>query len=489
MRKIKNIIICLLISQVVSAQYSFELNYDGGNSELLVYTFETSTGDFISLGWGKEVNSPYLIFPLILKINNSGEIIYETSFNKPDTNFILQYGYEKANGNYFFMGTLTDLDMYNDFNITYVCECTPDLSLVWENFFSIPEPYNHHRISNFLLDVDSNLIVQGNADSSNAGYSNLLLTMILDKYGNQFSLNFYEGWTSPKQTNEMIFNCDSTSIFFIGQYTRTQGTLTEFIEMDLELNITDYTSIIDQEHYISAPITVKKLPHNGFIQANSAVMEPNTDRDLYLKVMDEELNLLRDTLLYFPEKVNIPSFQGMDFIDTNIIWIPTFHPEFNFLPGTEIFTVHIFDSYLNLIGLKEYGGDKRYWLLHMFVTSDGGCLITGRVPDYNGSDYENGYIIKVMPEDILTNAEETPFENDRDVMVYPNPFVNEINFQTVRKDLVFELYDINGRKLITDDIINNQISKVDANEIIPGVYFYLIRENSKVVQSGKLLKK
>jgi hypothetical protein len=474
--------------QVVYAQSSFEVNYDEGDHESLYYTFETNDGDYITVGSLKAVTSPYLISILILKINSLGEITNEVSYTKSDTNFILQYGYEKANGNYFLMGTLTDLEMYNDFNVTYVCERTPDLELVWEKFFHLPEPYNHHRLTNFLLDADSNLIISGSADSSNAGYDKLLLTMVYDKYGNRQNINFYQGWTNYGITNEMIFNSDSTSIQFFGVYCKSTIFLNEYIEMDLDLNITDYISIIDEEHFISSPVTVKRLPNTNFIQANKTFGEPNTFQDLYVKVFNEDFDVLRDTILYFPEKVNIPYYNGLDFIDTNLIWIPTHEMEFNWIPGTEIFTVHIFDSQLNLIGLKEYGGDKRYWLYHMFVTSDGGCLITGDVPEYNGSENYNGYIIKIMPEDIITNAEETSFENDRDVMVYPNPFVNEIKQQTVRKGLTFELYDINGKKLITNNIIDNQISKVYTYKIIPGVYFYLIRENSKIVQSGRLLK-
>ncbi|MBN2174154.1 MAG: T9SS type A sorting domain-containing protein [Bacteroidales bacterium] len=483
------LIFAILLYRPVIAQNSFEVNYTGIDNEFLIYTFETTKGDFISIGGKKGVSTPLPLSQLIVKISKYGEIINELVYTKPDTNFVLQYGYEKANGNYFLIGTLTDTVLPNDYNVTYVCERAPDLSLVWEKFSAIPESYNNHRISNFIIDADSNLFIQGSIDTVYSGYNYRLLTMIFDKNGNRLNINFYEGWKSPSSTNEMIFNFDSTAICFIGNYVRNELYTTEFIEMDLELNITDYISVIDEEHFAVPPVTVKVFKNSNYIQANKASMEPGTDQDLYIKIMDEELNTLRDTLLFYPEKIEIPSYIGMGFIDTNRIWVPTFQPEFNFIPGTEVFRFHIFDTNLNLIGLKEYGGDRRYWFNNMIVTSDGGCLLTGRIPDYNGSHKDNSYIIKVMPEDIITHAEDTSFINDKDVLVYPNPFDTEIRFQTVRKDLNLDLFDITGKQVLSGNIFDHSESAFATAGLIRGIYFYTIRDDNRIIQSGKLIKK
>jgi hypothetical protein len=287
----------------------------------------------------------------------------------------------------------------------------------------------------------------------------------------------------------MIFNSDSTAIYFFCDFTAGFSVYYDFIEMDLDLNITNSISVIDWEHLSSSPASVKLLPYSNYIQANKAFMEPGATQDLYVKIMDENFNTLQDTLILYPEYNNIPSYEGMGFIDPDQIWISTFEPAFNSTPGTEIFRFHIFDSNLNLTGMKVYGGDHRYWFNNLFVASDGGCLLTGTIPDYNGSFNDNGYIIKVMPNDIITNAEETLISSDRDVMVYPNPFSNEIRFQMVRKNLTFDLYDLTGKKVLSNGIDDNTKSKILTGHLNHGIYFYTIHDYSQIIQSGKLIKK
>jgi len=488
MFKLKILIIGLLLSQILFGQTSFEVEYGGGEEEKLFYTFETSTGDFISIGSKQANHNSFPKSQLILKISNSGEIINEVIYTKPDTNLYFKYGYEKANGNYFLIGTLTDSLTTNYYSITYVCERTPELNLVWEKLYAIPEPYIHHNIDNFIIDADSMLIIQASADSSLEWTDNVLITMKFDKNGNQYALNFYDNWNSPHSDNEMIFNKDSTAIYFFGTYTAGLSLYYEFIKMDLDLNITDYISVIDWEHFSSNPLTIKVLPNSNFIQANHASMEPGAYHDLYVKIMDEEFNTIRDTLLLYPEYVYIPYYEGMGFIDPDQIWVSTFQPEFNFVPGTEIFRFHIFDSNLNLTGMKVYGGDRRYTFFNMFVTSDGGCLMTGTIPDFNGSYNDNGYIIKVLQEDIITHAEDTPITMDKDVMVYPNPFDKEIRFQTVRKNLTFELYDVSGKIIVSGDIDDHTESKISTGNLNHGIYFYTIQDDNRIIQSGKLIR-
>ncbi|MEZ5195772.1 MAG: T9SS type A sorting domain-containing protein [Bacteroidales bacterium] len=490
MIKIKIFSIALLLSQILFGQNTFQLEYGDVGEEKLKFTFENSSGNFISIGSIQQNHGSFPTSPVILEIDNSGEIINELIYMKPDTSFFLQYAYEKANGNYFLIGTMSDSlpSMYLDKNyITYVCEITPELNLVWEKYYTIPVPYRRHRLNNFILDAVSNLYVHGDADSSNS-LDRVLLTMKFDKYGNQLDLNLYEEWGSDSEYNEMIFNKDSTAIYFICDFSKNFSLYYDFIEMDVDLNITNSISVIDWEHLCAGPASVKLLPNSTYIQANKAFMEPGAIQDLYIKIMDEDFNTIRDTLILYPEYNNIPSYEGMGFIDPDQIWIATFEPAFNSSPGTEIFRFHIFDSNLNLTGMKVYGGDHRYWFNNLIITSDGGCLMTGIVPDYNGSYNDNGYIIKVMPEDIITNAEETPISIDRDVMVYPNPFGNEILFQTVRKNLTFDLYDLTGNIILTGDIVAHTESKISTNALNHGIYFYTIRDDWRIIQRGKLIK-
>ena len=181
-------------------------------------------------------------------------------------------------------------------------------------------------------------------------------------------------------------------------------------------------------------------------------------------------------------------YNGLEFIDNNNIWIPTYVDIPTNLPGAELFRFHIFDTNLNLKGVKEYGGDKHYCLFNTLVTSDGGCLLTGMVPDYEGSWNHDAYVIKVMPEDVLTFAEETPFDFDRDVIVFPNPFLTEINIQTVRKNLTFNMFDIIGNLILSKEIDHIPNYTLSTGNINSGFYFYTIHYRNRTIQSGKLIK-
>jgi len=482
------IILILCISQLLYGQESFELIYGSEKNEFLYYTFQNSTGNYISLG-GKQIEfGPEPVSPIILEINSNGDINNEISIVKVDSTYTYRYGFEKSNGNYLLFGTLSDLVSPYDYNITYVCEMTPGLGLVWEKMYQIPEPYHDHKLINFLMDADSNTIIQGKADSSLYEYDDLLMTIVIDVNGNLLDFNFYEGWKDYGVYNEMIFNYDTTAIEFFGTYVRPVSYVNDWIEMDLNLEITQFISTIDEDHDIIDPVAVQKMAPDKLVMANVAIMEPGAYLDLYVKIMDTNLITLKDTLLLYPERTSLTGKNGLGFIGPNNIWVATFEDWTTNFMGTEVFRFHLFDSELNLKAMKEYGGDRRYWFFNMLVTSDGGCLLTGVIPDYEGSWNNDAYVIKVMPEDIITFAEETPFTNDKDVMVFPNPFSTEIKVQTARKNLVFNLTDIAGTKILSKEIDNIPDQTLITDMLSRGAYFYTIQYENRIIQSGKLIK-
>jgi len=486
----KNLIfsILILVSSSVISQQSFELLISSKQNEGFYFTFEDIDNDFISFGGISTEFGAHNSNALIVKYDSFGNIINQKEVIKNDTSFGLKYGFQKDNGNYLLFGILTDSVSSHDYNITYVCEMTPELDLVWEKMHPLPEPFNNHMLINYLINPDSNLIIQGKADSSMYGYNDLLFTMIIDLNGNLLDFNFYEGWKDYGAYSEMIYNHDSNAIYFFGVFVRPTSFSVEWIEMDLDLNITSYLTEIDEEHQILDPVSIKKIPGDRYIMGNLAIVEPGAYYDLYLKIMDSELNTLKDTLILYPERTSMASYNGIGFIATNTISIPTFVDITTNYPGTQFFSVHIFDSNLNLKGVKEYGGNTRYWFFDMLVTSDGGCLLTGMVPDYEGSWNHDAYVIKVMPEDIFTFAEETPFDFDRDVLVFPNPFSAEINIQTVRKNLTFNIFDVAGKLVFSKEIDQIPNYTLSTGNINPGFYFYTIQYENRIIQSGKLIK-
>lgn len=71
--------------------------------------------------------------------------------------------------------------------------------------------------------------------------------------------------------------------------------------------------------------------------------------------------------------------------------------------------------------------------------------------------------------------------------IYPNPASEHINihFTGIDNQVKFELFDLQGRKVISENVLNE--GKLDVQRLIKGVYFYNIITNENR-QSGKFIK-
>jgi hypothetical protein len=417
-----------------------------------------------------------------------GNIVNEETFTKQDTSYDFQFGFQKANGNFFIMGTLTDTVSLHNMDVSYFCELDTAFGLVWEKTYKLPAPYKNHQMLDFVLDADSNVLIEGRADFSEYSSNDDLFIAKINQNGDMQQFKLYEDWHDYGNYGVFMHNYDSTGYVLLGDFPQN-SFVREWVELDQDLEITGFVSVIDLQHYIFTPASAKWLPNGNLIMANRANVEPGADEDLYVKVMDQDLNNLHDTLiLYSNEPTYISVKNGMDYTDPNNIWLGTFYgvpPGFSW---DEVFRIHIFDSNGNLKGRKVYGGDKSYWFFDLKATSDGGCIMTGMVGDYEGADNTNGYIIKVMSEDILTHAEETPFENDRDVAVFPNPFQDFLHFETMRKGLSVSISDNTGKEVLNINLNGISRKGIDMGYIPPGIYLYNILDNGRKIQGGKLIK-
>jgi len=483
-------IILFLLGAKVNSQQSFELTIGVEGTEGLFYTFENGNS-YISLGGRKTEIGYEVSIPIIYVINQEGLVVDERIFTKQDTSFGFSFGFVKPNGNFFIAGLLSDSVTPFDYNITYICEMTPDLDIINEKMDTLPFPQDHctHSIQNFLITPDDKIIIEGRIDTSYYSYDDILYLAKYDMDGNLINFIPYLNWKDGFGS-ELIFNPDSTGFYLIGDLSYGDlGIVKDWIEFDLDLNILDNGLIENELSYFNSPMAVCRLSNGNIIIANrSYEINGTSTQDLEMRIVDPEFNLLRDTILYHDEYVNVPDHRGMGFIDENNIWVATYENSPPFFTGTEVFKFFIFDSNLSLKGVKVYGGNTRYWFFDLLATSDGGCLLTGVVPEYEGSPSEDCYLIKVMTSDILTLAEETPFENDMDVFVYPNPFSDKLKTETMRLGLTLNLFDSHGN-LVLDELISdlpNETFKTD--RLSPGFYYYQITDNFRIIQNGKLVK-
>lgn len=98
----------------------------------------------------------YDLSPFIVKFNSVGNIIEIKNFHKDDTTSVLQFGFQKDDGNYLFMGTMSDSITPDKRNYTYLCETDQELQILKENYYAISEPFHSYTIENYLVTPDQN---------------------------------------------------------------------------------------------------------------------------------------------------------------------------------------------------------------------------------------------------------------------------------------------------------------------------------------------
>jgi hypothetical protein len=491
MKRTVFVFIAVFLPLFLMCQYSFETVISSDKGEGLHYSFETSYGNYFSVGFSQSLNgSSQPVSPLIVEIDEIGELIQNLTLLKVDTSFSFYYGLEKPNGNFLFIGTLGEPAVFYDDRIIYVCEMTTDMVLVWEKMHSMPEEVTRAILIHFLTLPDNTILFEGKADTLQEYTNDFIFTGVLDLDGNLLDFHFYNDpyYAEYGVFSDFIFNFDTTAIYAIGNFARGPYSIPiSIIEMDMNYNITNYSQYFDGEH-LTAPTSVAWLPNGNLILADRENNYGSDTEGLLVKLVDPDFNFIRDTFMIRPGMVKVPVFNGLDYTDPDNIWIATFNAMGGFMPD-EVFHVQVFDSEMNLKGVKEFGGEKKlYRFYNLLATSDGGCLITGQVPACDSCENNNGYLFKLMPEDVITTGvNEQPVVDPYSVEVYPNPFDECLTLNTKYPGLVISVHDFTGNKVFESKIPITSVN-FSTGQLSNGMYFYKIVENGNVIKCGKLLK-
>jgi hypothetical protein len=481
----------IIFPQIIIGQYSFETIIESNKGEGLHYSFETSYGSYMAVGFSLALTgSPKLYAPLIIELNNQGDITKHCSLVKQDTSFFLYYGLEKPNGNFYFVGMMSEYGENNKNRIIYVCETTPEMEIVWEKSHPMPDEVRKGLLINFLTMPDNTILFQGKADTMLMYTNDYIFTGYLDLNGNLLDLKFFYNpfMKDHGVYSDMIFNFDTTAVYFFGSFARGPSNFsTTFFEIDFDFNLISFSEYVGGK-YLKTPISVAWLPNGNLILA---VRENNYGakaEGLLVMLLAPDFTFTLDTFMVRPGMVYLPMFNGLDYTDPDNIWIATFNMMGSSTP-TSVFHVQVFDSEMNLKGVKEYGGKKKlYRFYNLLATSDGGCLITGEVPVCDTCENHNGYLFKVMPEDfVITAINEQSSKAAYSVEVFPNPFRENLSVHANAEGLRISVHDFTGNKVIEAEIQTTGLN-LNTGHLGLGIYFYQIFENGNVVKSGKLIK-
>jgi hypothetical protein len=472
-----SILLFLFLPILLFSQNSFEFVYEGSIHTAGVSSFKDNENNYITVGVNKNsVTLDYEAF--LIKYQNPQNLIAK-SFSKSDTSFGLSFGRQKENGNYFFIGQVLQPSPY-----LYLLETTDDFEIVKEHFYSIPATYTLFYGIDIYFDTNDIIILQGWLDDDEPGD---LADIYLAKFTSNGELlnNTIITELNNVQGAEILKKLDGSGYYIYGSFTSVGR-----IEVDNNLNVIGYLGLAPNADMSNG---VRWLPDGNIIMATIANQSvPGAYYDLRMATLTPDLIMLKDSTYFDQGKSYIPDYTSLDYVDPDNIWVVTHLKDGKLNKDWEKGRIFVFNSEMNLKGSKYFSGSLPTYLFSIKALEDGGCIITGVTPKA-GKEGEKGnkdiYIKKVMLEDILANAEDTPSPNDRDVLVFPVPFMDKLTIETYRRDLTFSLFTNEGKAVVSS--INLQIPRTNlpSSKLEVGIYYYNIYDNHKVIQTGKLIKK
>ena len=146
-----------------------------------------------------------------------------------------------------------------------------------------------------------------------------------------------------------------------------------------------------------------------------------------------------------------------------------------------------------IIWQKFYKGEVNYMAYKVLATKDGGALIFSTKYDWNHPipNQRDVHILKIDSTGYytpLTGTKEELEQLEKQILVYPNPVENKVNFIFgLYTNLEINIFDLSGRRVFSG-IFEHQAT-VDLSHLKSGIYPYTISGKNGFYEEGKLVKK
>ena len=120
-----------------------------------------------------------------------------------------------------------------------------------------------------------------------------------------------------------------------------------------------------------------------------------------------------------------------------------------------------------------------------------GCFEYWELKSLMGYIKDGDTVGTITPDSILLSVGIKDIViNNNTFNIYPNPCKNIVNFRTIGNPFAFpfklELRNMQGL-LVKEILISKKEGQVDVSELPQGVYFYTIKSEKEIIQSGKLV--
>lgn len=118
------------------------------------------------------------------------------------------------------------------------------------------------------------------------------------------------------------------------------------------------------------------------------------------------------------------------------------------------------------------------------------CSSYGSVNGSMEQGVQNSYDIVIDSGSVNTLETKETLKSDLLLTVFPNPTTDQLvlkikNFN--HQDLIYKLFDINGKLLMSGKILN-AMTPIGMHNYLPSAYFLTIIENNKELMTYKIIK-
>ncbi len=486
-------IVLLLFSEMLFPQngggYEIIIDDDYHSSPSCIINYDSN---IILTGFQRPLNSIYGSKTCIYKINNWGDTTSMHYSIGYDSTVFFKSVIRLTNNHLLVFGAYGKIEWTNkQTNAIMVLELDSELNILCRKNYPLPQNY-WDPLFKVSITEDSTIYLAGSFKIDGISSLERLFLMKFDTQGDTLMTKFPDyPIGNPTRVYDIMNRENSNGI--LAYATGFSYEVLQVLEIDscFNMNISD---IIDPLNSICYNFNVKPFTDSTYLMSSDSYESGNKNKitnDIQVDIMSYEHEFLTRRFLGRPDTSDIPAWiNAIDFTDKNNIWV---FGALDHLPSDPIYAeafVYLLDSTLEVKGLKYFEGDISYNASLTNATPDGGCVLGGFLTDWqnNQSGDMDIWIKKVFPEDILTNAEDTPDPNDRDVLVYPNPFTDKLIIKTIRKGLKFSLFTINGITVLETKIENNMTFELNASILEKGTYIYKITYKNRVIQTDKLIK-
>jgi len=427
----------------------------------------------------------------INKVNNSGELLLQVNYSKPDSTSYYTYLIQSSTNpvEYLISGYGYPYNNKGTNIYDFFIKIDSNFNIIWQKIYHlIPPDFSvlYEGNQRLLKKKDSGYVF--GSSYYHAG-DNRLVFFEMGENGDSLAYRIYEGDSAGDALYDLYYNYDS-SAYLIDM----RGGPFQIVTLDFNFNQIKSTMFPTYHH---CP-TSKILPDGNLVSGGlyeAILLNPYQLIDQICVLKHDTSLTLTDSSYFTNPDHEIRKREGyynsIDYYYPNSIFVAgTYNDQFPPWPQQPSWIAMAkYDSSLNLLTEKYIGGDAFYMLWDIIATHDGGVLLSTSRYDYQTQYQEHDlYLIKLDSLDLLVDNTEHQNNLVKSTMVYPNPASDQVYVRTAVKDAIFWLYNINSKKVKEVPLSNRSlITLINVTALPKGNYIWRITKQNKQIETGKLI--